>query len=568
MKSRILVVDDEESIRFTFDHFLSEKGYAVTAARDYHEALSAISEGTFDLVFADIILEGKTGIDLLREIKAVDPSCPVVMITGYPHHNSASDALRLGAFDYIPKPVDQETLLRITRMALQHKALLGEKESYRSNLEAIFKSVRDAIITVSKELSVIELNDSAKEICGFSREVIGKRLDALPLLCSGTCLDAVRKTVDEQEPVEFYRLECQRKDRPGQVVTLNTFRLLKQQNIFSGTVMVARDETSLANLERNLIEKCRFHSIIGKAQAMQRVYSLIESLADVETTVLILGESGTGKELVAEALHYGGSRRLKPLVKVNCSALSENLLESELFGHVRGAFTGAIHDKTGRFQKAHGGSLFLDEIGDISPATQLRLLRVLQQKEFERVGDHNPIKVDVRIIAATNRDLRQKVRNGEFREDLFYRLRVVEIALPPLRERREDIPLLVDHFIRKFNGKFGKEIVALSSEVRKIFMEYPWPGNIRELEHAIEHAFILSRQNIIVVDDLDSELKDLSRSPMPSLNNTKDTDQQALLQALEKAGGNKSKAARLLGISRRTVHRKVRDLNIVPEDLT
>ncbi len=564
--TRILVIDDEESIRFTFSHFLSEAGYSVAEAATFGEAVKLFSEESFALIFADIILGGKTGIDLLKEIRIKDPQCCVVMITGYPHHDSASEALRLGAFDYISKPVQQETLLRTVEMALRHRALIDERERYRCNLEAIFKSVKDAIITVDREFSLIEANEAAGTICGLSRDAIGKRIDSLPLHCGASCLDLIRETVEKGEPMEVYRRECHRRDRHGQVVTLSTFQLLKHQHVSPGIVMIVRDETPLVRLEKRLEEKRQFHTTVGKSPKMQNVYSLVESLADIETTVLITGESGTGKELVAEALHHSGSRREKPLVKVNCSALSENLLESELFGHVRGAFTGAIQDRIGRFQRASGGSLFLDEIGDISPAIQLRLLRVLQEKEFERVGDPKPVKIDVRIIAATNRDLREKVRSGEFREDLFYRLRVVEITLPPLRERREDIPLLSDHFLLKFNRKFGKNVSGISADVLKVFMDYPWPGNVRELEHAMERAFVVSRHDIIVIDDLQPELKDFVGATRSSSRSDGWNDHQMLLGALERAAGNKTKAATLLGMSRRTLYRKMKDLNINRED--
>ena len=297
---------------------------------------------------------------------------------------------------------------------------------------------------------------------------------------------------------------------------------------------------------------------------MQKIYGLIEDLANVETTVLITGESGTGKELVAEAIHYKGNRSSMPLVKVNCSALSENLLESELFGHVKGAFTGADKYKTGRFQRAGGGTIFLDEIGDISPRMQLRLLRIIQEKEFERVGDSTPLKADVRIIAATNRDLTEKVRLGEFREDLYYRLRVVELSLPALRDRKEDIPYLIHHFLQKFNTKFNKNIVAVSEDVKKIFMDYTWPGNIRELEHTLEHAFVTTRQKTITIDRLPENFIKISEKKTTSLtNDTEIMGRRTVLDALKKTGGNKSKAARLLGVSVQTIYRKIKKYKII-----
>ncbi|MBI5640505.1 MAG: sigma-54-dependent Fis family transcriptional regulator, partial [Nitrospirae bacterium] len=355
-----------------------------------------------------------------------------------------------------------------------------------------------------------------------------------------------------------YRIECRNGTRSGCVVSISASPLLDMQQIFSGAVMIIRDETRLAGLERDLGERRHFHEIVGGSKRMQEIYALIEDLTDVQTTVLVTGESGTGKELVAEALHYRGGRSHKQLVKVNCSALSENLLESELFGHVKGAFTGAMKDKIGRFQRADGGTIFLDEIGDISPRIQLRLLRVLQEMEFERVGESTPLKVDVRVLAATNQDLTEKVRTGEFREDLYYRLKVIEITLPPLRERTEDIPLLIGHFLEKFNKKMNKEIIAVSSDVQKIFMDYPWKGNIRELEHTVEHAFILCRQNTITVDHLPRNFKESAggRSSLSRAGNA-ESEQREILQALEKTAWNKAMAARLRGIDRKTLYRKM-----------
>ena len=279
-----------------------------------------------------------------------------------------------------------------------------------------------------------------------------------------------------------------------------------------GAVLVIRDITLLRDLERELRERHQFQNIIGRSKKMQDTYRLLEDLANLETTVLITGESGTGKELVARALHYSGQRAFKPFVTVSCSALAESLLESELFGHVRGAFTGAIRDKQGRFQAANGGTILLDEIGDISPLIQLKLLRVLQEKEIERVGESTPQKVDVRVIACTNKDLKEKVRRGEFRQDLYYRLKVVEVSLPPLRDRLEDLPLLVDHFCHSFNERFKKNIEGISNEVLGKFMDYPWPGNVRELEHVMEHAFVLCHGGVITLEHLPSEISDYERN--------------------------------------------------------
>jgi PAS domain S-box-containing protein len=484
------------------------------------------------------------------------------MITGFPNAETASDAIRLGAFDYIFKPVRQETLLHTTNMALQYKAIQDENERYRSNLEAIFRSVKDAIITVNKELVVLEVNDAAKKICGFDRKCINKHFSSSLTYCNDKCIDILKKTISTKKAHEVLHAECELNGKPKQIVTINTSPLLDRHGVFSGAVMVIRDETRLSNLERNLREREQFHKIIGKSKNMQKVYSLIEDLADVQTTTLITGESGTGKELVAEAIHYKGKRSSSPLVKVNCSALSENLLESELFGHVKGAFTGADKDKTGRFQKADGGTIFLDEIGDISPRMQLRLLRVLQEKILERVGDSNPVKIDVRVIAATNQNLTAKVKSGVFREDLYYRLKVVELSIPPLRERKEDIPLLVNYFLHHFNNRFNKNISAVSDDVQRIFMDYSWPGNVRELEHALEHAFVITRQSTITVDQLPRNFGNVPLGDTDSITDKKNPGEKDILDALKSTDWNKAKAARILGMSRQTIYRKMHDLGI------
>lgn len=562
MSERILVIDDEESIRFTFERFLTTAGYIVATAESCSEALARISEMSFDVVFADIILGDGTGIDLLREIRARELTCPVIMITGDPGVDTAADSIRLGAFDYIPKPINQEALLHATHTALKYKAVNEEKERYRVNIEAIFRSVKDAIIAVDKDLGVMELNEAAMTLCGYSRDDIGKTFSSLPGVCSGRLVEILEEAIRSGGPVEVDHMECQPDNRAKKVLSVRTYPLISLQGMISGVVMALRDETHVADLESELKEHRQFHRIVGRSEPMQKVYSLIKALAGVQTTVLITGESGTGKELVAEALHRAGERSHKPLVKVNCSSLPESLLESELFGHVKGAFTGAIRDNVGRFQRADGGTIFLDEIGDISPLIQLKLLRVLEERQFERVGNATPLKVDVRLIAATNKNLLEKVSRGELREDLYYRLKVVEIRLPPLRDRREDILLLIDHFRKGFNVQFKKTIEAVSSDVFKAFLKYPWPGNVRELEHTMEHAFVLCSQNIITFDHLPPDFLSATGIEPHSPEETQAVDTQAILEALDKTAWNKAKAARLLGIDRVTLYRKIKKHNL------
>ncbi|KAF0234207.1 MAG: fis family transcriptional, partial [Desulfovibrionaceae bacterium] len=362
--------------------------------------------------------------------------------------------------------------------------------------------------------------------------------------------------------------EC-KGNRPGQTVVINSSPLLDPENNFVGAVLVIRDITRLADLEKRLTDLHGHRGLIGKSKVMRSIYAVLDQLSEVESTVLVTGESGTGKELVAEALHYGGPRAKGPLIKVNCSALSESLLESELFGHVRGAFTGAIRDKVGRFEAAEGGTIFLDEIGDISPRIQLNLLRVLERKEYERVGDSKTRRANVRVIAATNADMQDKIRQGLFREDLYYRLKVMVIHLPPLRERTEDIPLLCEHFLGLFRASFGKHIAKVGEEVMRIFMTYRWPGNVRELRYALEHACILCPGGEIQTMHLPHEL---ANGPSPHESQEQPAHRalsprghiqqggltrEDLLDALERSANNRAKAARLLGVDRRTLYRNM-----------
>lgn len=565
MSARILVIDDEEAIRFTFERFLRAAGHLVTTAGSCREALELITETSFDVIFADIILEDGTGIEILREIKAKGLTCPVIMVTGDPGVETAADSIRLGAFDYISKPINQESLLHVARTALKYKAVHEEKEKYRTNLEAIFRSVKDAIITVDKDLTLLEFNDAAMTMCGFTADDQDKPFTSLPQMGDGKFAEILADALASGQPIEVDRIECLFKNRFRQVISVRTYPLLSMHGLASGVVMVLHDDTHVADLEMELQEHRKFHRIVGRSKPMQKVYNLIKALANVQTTVLITGESGTGKELVAEALHLSGDRSHKPLVKVNCSALPESLLESELFGHVKGAFTGAIRDNIGRFHRADGGTIFFDEIGDVSPKVQLKLLRVLEEREFERVGSSAPTKVDVRLIAATNRNLMEKVSSGELREDLYYRLKVIEIMLPPLRDRREDIPLLVEHFRNGFNIKFKKNIEGISSEVLKAFLKYPWRGNIRELEHTMEHAFVLCNRNIITFDNLPYDFMAAPEIVRNTATVNAENDIQGILEALEKTSGNKAKAARLLGIDRVTLYRKIKRYNIAED---
>ena len=560
MKAKILLVDDEKSIRVTLKHFLGEDGFDVITAENFDGAIAFINDNNFDLIISDIVLKGNSGIDILREVSNRRLNCSVIMITGAPDINTATEAIRLGAYDYIPKPVKKQSLLHVVNIALKHKQLRDEKEKYRLHLETIFQNINEGIITVDEEGFIVEVNEAARKICSCFGENIMDKISKLSIDCRGECMKTLRDTLDTKQPINIFRHECNH-DSKLKVLTFNTVALFGENHMLSGAMLVIRDETRLNNLESTISRQKKYHKIKGESTKIQRINTLISNLADVDTTVLIRGESGTGKELVAEAIHHMGERKNNPLVKVNCSALQESLLESELFGHVKGAFSGATEHRIGRFEKADGGTIFLDEIGDISQMVQLKLLRVLQEKEFDRVGDSSPVKVDVRVVAATNQDLRTKVSRGEFREDLYYRLKVVEIGLPPLREIPEDIQLLTDHFIRKFSKKMHKAIDTVSAEVMRMFEDYNWPGNIRELEHIIEYAFIQCKNNIITLDHLPADF-DMPVKQAASSHDMKFNETERIIKALEQTGGNKAKAARLLGISRPTMYKRMKESNL------
>ncbi len=565
LTQHILIIDDEESLRFTLQSFLEDGGYLVSTAASFAEAERLVEQSLFDLVFLDIQLGRHSGLDLLKIIREKFVHCPVVMITGVPEVATAAEAVRMGAFDYIPKPIRQETLLRVAKMALKHKTVVDQREQLRAHLTAIFDSVRDGILLVDQGQKILQANQSLVSLFGLPDGIIGMTLAQLPQNIRSTFIAITEKILVTNEPVVSQRIELTDPSQKPCVLDISASPCLDDIGNPYGVVLTVRDMTRLENLERTLKKRQKFEHIVGRSEAVQAMFGLIENLAEVDTTVLITGESGTGKELVAEALHYRSSRRDGSLVKVNCAALPENLLESELFGHLKGSFTGALRDKIGRFEQADGGTIFLDEIGDISPAMQVRLLRVLQNKEIEKVGGTGTIKVDVRIVAATNQDLVRKVREEEFREDLYYRLRVVQIPMPPLRDRREDIPLLIDHFVNLYNQRFKRSISGLNESALAQMTRYDWPGNIRELQHAIEHAFVLCRQEVVDICHLPPELNELQPSAQGQ-DSEPDDELVRLTAALDKTGWNKSRAARVLGVSRRTIYRKMEELGIKDEE--
>lgn len=586
----ILIVDDEVSLRNTFEIFLSREGCSlVKTAGSFDDAVRAVSDQLFDLIFCDIVLENRSGIDLLKRFRELGITCPVVIITGYPHVDTASEAVRLGAFDYLKKPVEKEILLQIAKHAVQQYRLEiaareaeRRSEAYQHLLEAIFRSVSDPILSVDRELNISNMNGAAEEF--FDRIFPGQEpiinIEYLASVDAFFTLPVkVRQVMETGREVTDFRLEYNRRGKDFSLLSICISALHNDHRGDRGCVIVIRE---MSRPKTGRCEKRRqFHRMIGACPAMQKVYMMIESIGKVDTSVLITGASGTGKELVAEALHLESGRRDKPFVSVNCTALSDDLKESELFGHRKGAFTGAEGNRQGRFFQANGGTLFLDEIGDISMPMQLQLLRFLQEKTFYPVGGDKEVHVDVRVIAATNADLRRKVAEGIFREDLYYRLLIIDINLPPLCERDGDIGLLANSFLRNFSTRMGKNITGISEQAIEKLCSYDWPGNVRQLEHVIERATVLCEGVTISSMHLPDEIlgfepatsiKDVVPRPemtparssiIPSgLSEEEQNFAAMILDALRKTGGNKAKAARRLKIDRSTLYRKIQELNI------
>ena len=446
-KPRILVVDDEESIRMMLRAVLEEEGYEIIEAADGPEAVKAVEQNPLDLILLDIRMTTMDGIETLTEIRKISPFVPVLMMTAYATVKTAVEALKAGAFEYLAKPLDIEELKILVQKAL-----------------------------------------------------------------------------------EYYRL--------------------REENL---------------TLKERLGSRFDFSRIIGKGRKMKELFDFLAQVAPSEATVLILGESGTGKELVANAIHHNSPRTQQPFVKVACAALPETLLESELFGHEKGAFTGAIARREGRFQAAHRGTIFLDEVGEMSLAIQTKLLRVLQEREFEPVGSSRTAKVDVRVIAATNKDLGKEIKEGRFRDDLFYRLNVIPIHLPPVRERKEDIPALANHFLSLYREKNKKEIKEISPKALDLLIRHDWPGNIRELENCLERAVIVARGELLAPADLPPAIQNLpagkedAEIPFPAGISLQEAEKALILKTLEDTGGNRSRAAEILGINRRTLQMKLKE---------
>lgn len=442
----------------------------------------------------------------------------------------------------------------------------------KEGLQAILDSLTEGIVTIDDAGRVVGINRAACEILEVEPEeaiqggcpcILGEETCA-----SGSVLQT---SIRQRRPIQEYEVEIKTPSGRHKVLSMNTAVLRDAHDEAQGGVVLVRDVTELATLRRDLAQRNRLHHLVGKSRAMQEVFRLIEEVAKSDATVLIEGESGTGKELVARAIHHRSARAAGPFVAVNCSALAESVLESELFGHVKGAFTGAVRDKRGRFESAAGGTVFLDEIGDISQAIQLKLLRVLQERTIERVGDEESIRVDIRVVSATNRPLADLVAEGQFRNDLYYRLRVVPIELPPLRSRRDDVPILADHFIRRFAEQTGRPVTGIDETALGLMLDYAWPGNVRELENVIEYAFVKVREGSIQSQHLPPELRECvlassKSTPQPQPIRRGDLTFDAVEDALAQSGWNISKAARRLQISRTTLYKRIKQFGLQPSE--
>jgi PAS domain S-box-containing protein len=451
-----------------------------------------------------------------------------------------------------------------------------QEQKINRYLKEIINTMNDGLMVVSPDGTILMVNQAFEKIMGYSREeIIGR---SCALLNCDTC--ASTRSEGKGQWCSLFmqgaatRKPCLLMRKDGSYVhTLKNAAILRDEaGQVLGAVETLTDVSELTKRDKKIQQLSKlmdtagsFQGMVGKSSPMQHVFDLTQKAAQSEAPVIIFGESGTGKELVAHAIHALGRRREGPFLTCNCAALNESLLESELFGHVKGAFTGAHTHRQGRFEAAHRGDIFLDEIGDLPPGIQIKLLRILETKQFERVGDHRPITADVRIITATHRNLESLVAAGKFREDLFFRINVIPIHLPPLRERLEDIPLLVEHFLKHLRRRSGKAISALTREAMNILLDHPWPGNVRELKGALEYAFVVAEAGHITPEHLPPKLSSQGVSPEtpPEAKAAPDLDEKTyLINALRQAGGNQSQAAALLGVSRVTVWHRMKKYGI------
>lgn len=549
---------------------LETQGFDTSAFESAESSWEAICKEPFPLVILDWMLPGISGLELCRRIRLLPSGSLsfVLMITSRDDAGDLDKVLEAGVDDYIPKPVDFDLLKVRLRIARQQVDSLMRRKEAEQELEKTFKQLEHSHADLLSILSglrigtvlteengvVTFLSKAASELLGVSdASALGK-----PWRIAFPFSDEQKKAIGKSaaEPPE--------KRSKQLVVSSNTESKAFRIEVEVGDdprnpkrkISFLYDVSEVHDLRLQLDERASFHDIVGKNPKMRGIYQLIQDLSPLEATVLIEGETGTGKELVARAVHFSSFRRKRPFVALNCAGLTESLIASQLFGHIKGAFTGAIRDHKGVFEAGEGGTVFLDEIGEIPLSVQGNLLRILENREISRVGEATTRKVDIRIISATNRDLGKMAEEGSFRKDLLYRLRVARIGLPPLRERREDIPLLVDLFLRQMRSTIGKPVGSVSDDAYALLVSFAWPGNVRELRNAIEIAVIRCRGNRIEAADLPPEVCSVEGVSSEGIDVPRD-ERMEIERALKQARGNRSRAAKILGWSRATFYRKL-----------
>ncbi len=569
----ILIVEDEALVAKDVQNRLISRGYGIAGwAISGEDAIAKAESSSPDLVLMDIHLKGKVdGIEAAEQIQK-NNDIPVVFVTALADDDTLDRAKVADPFGFILKPFSERDLHSTIEIALYKHELDRSLREQQAFLSAVFEGVPCSIIVVGSDHRIRMVNREFVDAFGVTEvesfeSCIGDVLGcSIALESPGRCgtLDgcegckvhiATKTAIDGGSTKKVHcRIEsCD--DRFSRQLTLQLSSAALHHRGEDLAILILEDITELTGLRRLLTAEKSFAGIVGATPAMIEIFHTIREIADLNVPAMVLGESGTGKELVAAAIHAQGTRSRKPFVPVNCGAIPDGLLESELFGHERGAFTGAVRDRKGRFQLAHGGTIFLDEIGDLSPAMQVKLLRVLQEGTFERVGGEKTVTVDVRVVCATNKNLEHEVEIGNFREDLYYRLCVVPISLPPLRDRIDDLPLISEFIVEKESAISGGRLVFLSSDVLKVFMAYAWPGNIRELQNAIRYAFIKCTAGEILPEHLPPSFRDVIASVIPPKKARKVLTEETVVEALDQAEGNRSDAAKRLDVSRATLYR-------------
>jgi len=576
----VLCIDADAIFRETVKETLAEAGYGFIPASGGRDGLERFFAQRPQAVIVDMKTPDMGGLEVLATVVENAPEVPVIMVSGAGEMSDVISALRMGAWDFVVKSLRSISLLelhleraldkaRLKRENRIHRekleAALYDKERYRKNLEIAFENMPDGIVTVDCEGALSEWNTTmAREFGDFCSLRQGLNFYQTFQSHMPECAEALAKALEKSEPSERKRVKWPHLGPDGLVAELTVVPYQDASSSKSGAILILRDMTRQAALESRLKNKHSLDGIIGKSPAMQQVFVLLRRMAGVDVSVLISGEHGTGKAIAAETLHFNSRRRGGPLVEVNCAALSEQLLESELFGHAKGAFPGADHHKAGLLEQANGGTIIIHCVQDLPLSLQARLMRFMETGTLERTGEAAPRASDVRVVACTSADLQHLAASGLFRDDLFYRLKVMHAHVPPLRQRREDIPLLVKHFIASYAKENGKRVTGASEPVLAVLLRHDWPGNVLELKHALEQACLLCEGEVLAVHDLPPDLAAPGLTP----GIRADLGEYAILDALNQASGNKSRAAKLLGVNRKTLYRKMHKLGISGQTTT